>query len=195
MISTYQGSVVMNVFHYVNEGGAILEADGENELLTLIDNFKLAAWDAAGADWKSLVVGDFLLKEIRAQVVRSTRKYYVSRIILENGGAVGDGIPSDTHMSITTRVALIGRGHTGNKKITGLSVGSFDGAYFTLASRVAFNTVAQSFLVKLNDVGAAPRWRPIVWSQLNPSVTNPIIQAYPQPTVRVLRRRQIFLGQ
>lgn len=194
MFGTYQASYCLNVFHFIN-GGALIDAvNSDAEMTNLLGKFKAALWDGGGTGLKSLMTDGYRLEWIRGQPVAPTRRYYLDYGVGEAGSVAGDGIPSDTHMCVTTRSGAVGRGRTGNKKITGLSLATLDGANFTAASRIAMNLAFNPLLTPLDSLTAAAVWQLAVWSPASSTGRNPVLSLSSRSNVRVMRRRELFRG-
>lgn len=194
MQGRYQGSEVLNVYHFYNSGGLVDASSSDTEMNTLLTNFKDVFWTGGGSGLQSILTDGYSLEVIRAQPILTTRRYYIDKGIDEAGSVAGPGVPSDTHMCVNTRSGAVGRGRTGNKKITALSIASLDEASWTFASRIAMNLAFTPLLTPLAGVVDAQKWTWCVWSPQIPTDRNPVIGVRARGTVRVMRRRELFRG-
>lgn len=194
MQGRYQGSQILNVFHFYNSGGLIDAVNSDSQMNAMLTSFKTAFWTGGGSGLQSLVTDGYSLEVLRGQPILATRRYYIDKGIDEAGSVAGAGVPSDTHMCINTRSGAVGRGRTGNKKVTALSVSALDEASWTFAARTAMNLAFVPLLTPLNDDGGVPRWVWCVWSPAIPTDRNPVIGVRARGTVRVMRRRELFRG-
>lgn len=194
MRGTYQGSSVLNVFHYYNTTNAIV-ANGDAELLAMISNFRLLVWNpGGGAGVKDRLVDSFTLDYIQAQQVAPTRQYYQYTAIGETGARAEPGIPSDTNITLSFRTARALQGTTGSKHFTGLSITDMSAAVWTNAT--ILNWVSQGSNMRVTLAGGAitASWDPIVWSPRRSTDRALIVGGNVQQEVRVMRRRQFRLG-
>lgn len=194
MLCNYQSSRVMNVFHYYNSMATIPEADGVSELTSLGGKFTEAVLVAATGGLLARLVESFEIPSLRLQVVAPTRQYYMTHVIGVAGSQVDDGIPSDTNMTITLRPMAVGKGLSGNKKITGLPISTLEGPFFTTDAVTGMNTSGDKMRLKIEDSVGAERWVPIIWSPTKPADRRGITITEANNEVRVLRRRQVRLG-
>lgn len=191
----YQGSKVLNVFHYEWGGPITTPTDGVLEVTNLIDEFSSKVWNPAAGSWRARVTADYQITRYKAQVVFPTRKHYIQKAELNPAGAApAPGIPSDTNLTISIQSERAGRGTTGNKKFTGLPLSTFSNALFATGEAILWAIVGGKLISPLLDILATPSWTPIVWSKKLSAERAPAIGISVQPEVRVLRRRQSGKG-
>jgi len=103
-------------------------------------------------------------------------------------------MPSDTNVTISLRTARVIQGSTGNKKFCGMPIASVVGNLLTAPAFADWTTFTAQLLQPLNDTAMLARWKPCVWSPARPTDRADVIDAFVQPEVRVLRRRQYGKG-
>lgn len=194
MHGLYQGQIILNVFHYNNVSGAPY-VNGDAELSNLITKFHDRVWDPPIIDGiRDFMSTGYMLQYITAQQVHPARQYYNYIPYNEAGLVAGDGVPSDTNLTVSFRTARALRGSTGNKKFTGMALTTLNGNAWTNAIIASFDSLQGQFMAALFDVALAPSWNPTVWSPQRPLDRTTLVGTIARDQVRVLRRRQLRLG-
>lgn len=193
-VSRYQTQTILNVFHYYNSGASIALANGDSELLNLMEEHKAKVWSDPANGALLNVVDGFELDYLKVQVVNPARQYYIYTNVGEVGALAGEGIPSDTHLTTSFRVNLAGRGRTGNKKWTGLATAAIINNVFDPVYQSAFDLVCNQVRLTLPNLAAVATWVPIIWSPSSPTLRNLIIDGYSQEEVRVQPTRRFRKG-
>lgn len=191
MSGKYQGSTIINSFHYKWAGGFLANPLGSDEVQNLLQQFETRVWEAVVGGIRSRLTNEFRLDRLLAQIVWPVRKHYLEwNVANPLGSAVPPGVPSDTNITISLRTERVGRGRTGNKKITGMPLATFDGAQFTSGERIAWTVATARLLDTQPDLAGIQNWIPIVWSRRRAADRARVIGATVRPEIRVLRRRE-----
>lgn len=193
--SQYQGQQVRNVFHYraVITGGPV--SDGPAELADLGTLFNSQVVNPVGDPWSAKLVDTYLMINERLQIVHPIRKPYIDDVADAWAGAFAtQGMPSDTNLTISLRTLVVGRGLTGNKKLTGMPVATVDGNEFTAGMIESAQLFGNRMTETITSTSTLIVWQPIVWSPGDPFARRDVWDAVAQTEVRVLRRRQKGVG-
>lgn len=193
---TYQGSRLLNIFHYQMDPAAPPIADGETAMEQMLDTFELKFYGAAGPIPTRTHIS-LQYNFMRGQVVYPTRRYYVPLLMGYTGvaGPIAADAPSDLQRCMTLRSAVVGRGVNGRKAFGGMLTTDFAGPLWSNGSVNDWQTVVcPLFDDELAQPPALWNLIPKVWNPRRPTVPSDIAVSLSQEEVRVQRRRQLRLG-
>jgi hypothetical protein len=194
IIQDYQGSVIMNVLHYMAATDSQV-ADGPGEITNLLTKVNTQV-GSIGEQMRDNQVD--VLTHVRAlgQVVYPTRRPYMNLNLAINGDIALAGMPSNSAAVITKRGLHAGRGRTGSFHLCGFPIGSVTDASLTAGMQLALNGIGQLLEATLTGVAAGLSWKPVVAPPRagDGGIANELVGTFSQPEVRVMRRRTLFRG-
>lgn len=191
MEGTYQGSKILNVWHYkVIE--TPLNQDYEAALLAMLPAWISKVWTAANGI-KGRVVQTYNLGRVRAQTIHPIRQPYIDEAVGEAGGVNEIGCPSNTAMVQAIRPDLVGKGKTGSKHMTALPQSVIEGAFWEAGAVAEMGTALDLALTNLTTIAPAVTYRPVLWDRTN-STANNILNSIMSDEVRIMRRRTVHVG-
>ena len=192
----FQGSVIMNVYHYQVDESYTTEPNGDAALRAWVAQFEITLYGAASGivQFQS---SNLIYNYMEAQIVASDRYYYVTQPMGYAGSqGTGQDLPSDTQLCVTYRNQTVGRGRAGRKNYTGFKVSQFLNAYWTGAFLAAWNAGVINLMQQDVDNGLANNLvaHPVIWSPSTGSQPGALVECQTNPEVRIMRRRQVGIG-
>lgn len=192
----FQGSLIMNVYHYKVDAGFAGTLTGTAELSDWLDHFLTLLYGAGGAiplQQSTALTYTFAT----AQLVFPFRYFYVTRAMPYTGSrGTAQNLPSDVQLCCTLRNSVVGRGKAGRKNFSGFQVDQYTDAFWnnTLTGPWGANVIPKLSLPVAAVVPLAMRAFPVIWSPAVGVTRQEVIEAILQSQVRVMRRRQIGIG-
>lgn len=193
MFAEYQGSQIENVMHYRAKGTGSV-ATGNNEILALCDKWQTIVNAGAGQQWKPLVVPQYTFNYVQAQIIYPTRRYYNTQTIGIVGTATAPGVPSNCAAVVSFQSHLPGRGRSGSKHFTGFPQANITGAQITSGFQTQLINLADRMIQDQPFDTAGWTWEAILWSTRTLSDTAYIVNKLVHSSVRVMRRRTLYVG-
>lgn len=196
LVSTYQGSTILNIIHYrlLTAAPAVLDGDLVVDaaiavLQTPAESLAKVFRDAANAAMELL--------HFRYQWIFPDR--YSPVQVDDNCGAgqnANDGLPSNVAGVITKRSIFAGPHGHGSFHMSGLSAGDTNGALLAGPYKVLLSVIAARLddSISLSALLSGASLVPVIHDRASPATSAQWGEASVQDTARVMRRRTLGVG-
>lgn len=192
MDGEYQGSKIMNVWHYyVNVTGE--STDYFAALGAFLTQWVAGVWSPVGG-LQERMVDTYTLNRVRAQVVGPDRKPYADLAVNQTGGGDVIGVPSNVTMVQNIRSDKVGKGTSGGKHLTALPLEWLEGAYWGAGFVTNVQAALQNALDGFATVAPAVIYTPCLFERETGNAYD-IIGSNTSNQVRIMHRRTVHLGE
>lgn len=188
------GQRVLNVFHYrVKEVSALTQY--ADEMDAFISKFAEVQIGSMMAKIIEISPGNWELLRVTAQAIHPTRLRRITQASTEVGSGENSMV-SNLQASITTGAIFAGRQYIGGKRfLIGPDLANL--GVINSGAKVTLGQLADTLLEDVQSASGGGVYGPVIFHR-NPATTprwNDLYVAFPQDTVRVLRRRTVGLGE
>lgn len=190
---TCLGQTILNVFHY-----QVTTVSTTTTVSQEVTDF-LSKWRNAAvansfmANFLACVPENYSTVKFTGQAIFPTRYVRQSQVLADPGTRPATTV-SNLQASITFNTALAGRSQIGGKRII-MSAEDSEGGIIVEALRTSLLPFCLSCALPIDVTAGGGVYTPCIYHR-NPNLGAPnnIIGAFPQDTVRVMRRRTVGLG-
>jgi len=188
---TVNGQLNMALFHYVFQTGTAI-ADGKAAALDFISKIEVA--DELVPRFLDCISDEVLDLKVRAQWIWPARFRFVpSPTPPAAGGSLNAPLPSNVAAAITKYAETADRHGLGTLHIGGVPVTFVQDSLITVGGLIAYDALGDKMSsVYVLTTGQA--MAPVLYRRGNPALSPVIIEANPQSTSRVSRRRTVGVG-
>ncbi len=139
---------------------------------------------------------DYLYDWVQTQKVGPVRSLYTRTALGAPGTVVEPCNAVNVSAVITKQTEIPGRGFSGSFHIGGLPPSAYEFGQLTNATIVQMNVICAALAADLSLLAGALRLTPVCFSQTGGigGETNTIVNCFPQPQLRTMRRRTLGLG-
>jgi hypothetical protein len=197
---TVNAQKVMTVLHYKVGNPSALDPAGPEET-ALFGALSLGA-TAITDKYRACCSVDYTMDGIDVQFITNTRFVNVFNAIAGAGTFAGVCDAQNLSAVITKKTELAARNQVGSVHIPGLSVNSYLAGFTTAALKALMNTLAAALLFTQAPGLGGGTYLPVIFHRGDPHAIPPILPsddlmqaAFPQDTLRVMRRRTIGVGK
>lgn len=187
------GQTILNVFHY-----EVTTVSTTPSVATEVTNF-LTKWRNAAiagefmANFLACMPANYTVRKYTGQAIRPERYVRQAQVIPDIGSRENTSV-SNLQASITFQTAFAGRSQVGGKRMLMTEVDA-DGGFISNALRGALTAFSLNCALPISVTAGGGIYTPIIYHR--PPLIDTrrtIIGAFPQETVRVIRRRTVGLG-
>lgn len=190
------GQSCLNVLHYTVRAGAAPITNGP----AYLDAINVLALNDDGL-WPLVLrmtgrmADPAVIRSVASQAVFPTRYRAVTRTSDRPGVAEEPAMPPNVALTITKATDSGARGSTGAFHLAGAPLSAATAGRWSLGYIGGTATLASLLFASFTPVDGLGTLDPVLWRRTPPGGTRPVVTTIIQPTVRVMRRRTVGVGQ
>lgn len=185
------GQLFISQLHYLFATGTTI-VDGEAAALEMIDNLNNAG--NLSDDYLACIPDEVGGIRLRAQWITPIRyRYVVDPGGVRQGTVASPSMPSNVAVALTKTGEKANRHNIGTLHMPAVPASFIGDSLLTVLGQIAYDELC-SDLPDNFILATGQDLRPVLFNRVAPSTSVQIVQAFPQDTSRVNRRRTVGLG-